>query len=146
MKNYTLLQERADWEVTCCHYPCRFYTYRHPCNIYKHRYLCKRCKPYSSKPHPSSCAHKHITTQEKKSANDILFIFKFICYPNKVFTRCKFTKKMLIYKNSAGTNHVPCATAKRKDRHIALQHLCTKHIRQKENKKYFSQFSCTIPK
>ena len=43
-------------------------------------------------------------------------------------------KKMLIYKNSAGTNHVPCATAKRKDRHIALQHICTNHIRQKEKK------------
>lgn len=44
-------------------------------------------------------------------------------------------KKMLIYKNRAGTKDVPCATAKRKDRHIALQHLCTKHIRQEENKK-----------
>lgn len=44
-------------------------------------------------------------------------------------------KKMLIYKNSAGTNHVPCATAKIKDRHIALQHICTNHIRQKEKQK-----------
>lgn len=80
-------------------------------------------------------AHTNTLPRKRKRVQMIFFAFSNLFVTQTRYLLSANLQKMLIHKNSAGTKHVPCATAKRKDRHIALQHLCTKHIRQEEKQK-----------